>query len=148
MAQNTPTPPIAREVLGMLIGQSHDVLMTVTLAYDPADPYTIRLAFPATDRHPDGVVWDVDRSIVAQGLTRPAGDGDVRVCPHTRHGQNPRAPRGVALDFFGPGRFARVVLNQADLTLFLADTYETVPAGTESAHIDLDATIARLMNAA
>ncbi|MFE3458583.1 SsgA family sporulation/cell division regulator [Nocardiopsis aegyptia] len=147
MVQNTPAQPITHHIVGMLIGPP-DTLVTLALSYDAADPYTASLVFPATEGHPDGVVWDIDRGTLAQGLTRPAGDGDVRVAPHTRHGRNPRASRGIALDFFGPGQFARMVLNQTDLTRFLADTYEAVPSGTEPTRLDVDDTIARLLGAA
>ncbi|WP_157982472.1 SsgA family sporulation/cell division regulator [Nocardiopsis sp. FIRDI 009] len=143
-----PARPLTRHVLGMVVGPTHDTVTTLALSYDPADPFMVRLGFEPTDPHPDGGVWEIDRDVLSQGLIRPSGVGDVRVGPHTRHGRPQSAPRGIAVDFFAPGEFGRVVLNQTDLREFLAATYEAVRAGAEAARLDIEATISRLMDAA
>lgn len=52
------------------------------LAYDAADPFALTVLFSH-----DGRVlarWTLDREMVAEGLTRPVGVGDVRLRPESR----------------------------------------------------------------
>ncbi|MEV2278524.1 SsgA family sporulation/cell division regulator [Nocardiopsis sp. NPDC049922] len=132
---------VTHTVIALFAGSSGHVPHTLDLSYDPADPFTVRIRI-------EGVVWDIDRETVARGLTGPAGDGAIRVAPYAHVCRRPGLSGGIAVDFLKPGEFGRLVLNRTDLCEFLSATYEAVRAGTESAHLDIDATIARLRDAA
>jgi hypothetical protein len=120
-------------------GRSVDV--STTLGYRVEDPYAISLVFHSSS---DDVEWVVSRTLLLQGLAAPCGDGDVRVYPSIDEDA-----RAVAiLDFCSPdGR----LIAQADslaLQAFLARTFELIPVGTETEHLDLDGLIAALLGAA
>src|SRR5215213_6869646 len=56
------------------------VLLDASLRYDRDDPYAVYLSFP-TPPGREPVEWIFARSLVADGLSVPAGDGDVRIRP-------------------------------------------------------------------
>ncbi|RCG17812.1 SsgA family sporulation/cell division regulator [Streptomyces diacarni] len=105
--------------------------LTPALRYDSGDPLAVHLVFPA-DISLDGeeVTWTFSRDLLAQGACGPAGEGDVHVCPfgQERTVIELHAGEGVALLEF----------SSADLSAFLQGSYEVVPAGCESAFLDLE----------
>ncbi|MEC4015249.1 SsgA family sporulation/cell division regulator [Streptomyces sp. H27-D2] len=60
-------------------GVGFDCRTPMELRYDTADPCVVGLAFwlPGDAR----VRWNVSRDLLREGLERPVGEGDVRVCP-------------------------------------------------------------------
>jgi hypothetical protein len=73
-------------VTGRINGQE----IPVEFAWDVADPYAARITFPG------GVEWHVDRELLAAGLQRRVGEGDVRIWPTSAnefclHLRTPRA---------------------------------------------------------
>ncbi|OIK26227.1 SsgA family sporulation/cell division regulator [Streptomyces malaysiense] len=105
------------------------------LGYDADDPYAVTAAFA----HEGHVLahWRLDREMLAEGLTRPAGVGDVRLRP---------AGTGMwhelRLEFLGDsrpdgGRQRAVVYAWAPaVAAFLRETREIVPPGRERAPVD------------
>ena len=120
-------------------GRSVDV--PTTLVYRVEDPYAISLVFHSSS---DDVEWVVSRTLLLQGLASPCGEGDVRVYPSI----DEEAQAVAILDFSSPdGR----LIAQADslaLQAFLTGTFELVPVGTETQHLDMDGLIAALLRAA
>ncbi|MET8576140.1 SsgA family sporulation/cell division regulator [Streptomyces sp. NPDC005012] len=112
--------------------------LTAELRYDRADPYAVRLSVGAPG--PDAVHWVFARSLLAEGVRRPAGAGDVLVSPHRRDRRSwvrvvVRSRAGAAvLEIAAPA-----------VTAFLSRTGRLVPPGTEGQHIDLEGVIADLM---
>ncbi|MFD8554785.1 SsgA family sporulation/cell division regulator [Streptomyces fradiae] len=58
-------------------------VVPVVLRYDPADPFAVRMAFPAPATL-EGVEaeWAFSRDLLAAGADAPAGVGDVRIRPY------------------------------------------------------------------
>jgi Streptomyces sporulation and cell division protein, SsgA len=122
---------VAAEVGLRLVVPDHDgVPLTASLYYRGDDPYAIRMAFHVGMDDP--VEWIFARDLLAEGLSHPAGEGDVRLWPSTgaaRHVLN------IALSSpFGQAQFEAPL---AALTGFLLRTFEVVPAGREGDFTDI-----------
>lgn len=105
--------------------------VSVSLGYDAANPLAVCMAFDETR---GGVTvwveWWFARTLLADGLDGPAGEGDVRVeLDHTGC--------GVWVRLASDCGSARFLFARADLSEFLAETDTLVPLGQES--VDLDA---------
>ncbi|MBX6371225.1 MAG: SsgA family sporulation/cell division regulator [Acidothermus sp.] len=103
------------------------------LRYDPSNPYAVVVRFIT----PSGTVeWVISRDLLAEGVHRPVGDGDVHLAPDgDRLRWTLRSPSGTAV----------LAAPLAALGAFVADTERIVPRGTEHRMVDLDAEIARLL---
>jgi hypothetical protein len=107
------------------------------LHYDMTDPYAVRLSLGApADRTVD---WVFARTLLTEGLRRPAGTGDVLVIP--RHRCRPDSLRIVLRSSAGA---AMVDIAASAVAAFLRGTVSLVPPGTESLHIDMDRALAEL----
>ncbi|WP_030983881.1 SsgA family sporulation/cell division regulator [Streptomyces sp. NRRL S-1813] len=111
------------------------------LHYQPADPLAVRMFFPP-EISLDGsaVDWAFARELLDEGLRAPAGRGDVRV--------RPSGPDRTVMEFHAEEGIAMVQLKTADARLFLARSYEAVPAGGELAHLGMERGLAELFGAA
>lgn len=116
------------------------------LRYDMNDPYAVSVAFHTggTDGSDvtDVVEWTFARQLLTDGVAGPVGDGDVQVWP-TAAGSG--APAIVCLSLSSPSGRALFEVPLAELVEFLGQTYEAVPTGAESAHVDVDAELALLL---
>ncbi len=108
------------------------------LRYEPADPFAVRITFPATASL-DGaeVAWTFARDLLATGLNEPVGTGDVHVWPC--------GTDRTVLEFHALEGMAMIQIDTTELRLFLRHSYELVPAGTESGHLDVDSDLAALL---
>ena len=101
----------------------------VTVTYRASDPFAVELDVP------DGaisVVWLLARDLLADGLTAPAGIGDVEVTPAAKDD----AVVWVMLhDPEGCGS-CNLAFRRAELERFLDESDAMVPAGTEAARIN------------
>lgn len=104
--------------------------------YRPADPWAVTV-----ELHWRGEVapWVMARELIADGLRGLAGSsaGDVHVWP-TDAGR-------VALHLSPPSGSSTLTAVAAQVRRFLARTYAWVPAGEESAHLDVDGALSRLL---
>lgn len=107
------------------------------LHYDMTDPYALRLSLGAPEAGP--VTWVFARTLLADGLRRPTGMGDVLVFPKCQC--RPHSMRIVLRSAAGA---ALVDIAVSEVATFLRQTFMLVPSGTESLHIDLDRTVAEL----
>lgn len=107
-------------------------------AYDADDPFAVALTFFLGNHV---LRWDVARSLLAQGLTDPAGQGDVFVWPHVT--EEGRAVVVLRLSSTYGELVGEVRLNQ--LYLFLTRTLALVPLGAESERLDVDGVVAQLL---
>ncbi|MFF8690762.1 SsgA family sporulation/cell division regulator [Streptomyces sp. NPDC015144] len=108
------------------------------LQYDPADPFTVRMAFPASATlEGTEVVWEFSRELLAEGLEAPAGVGDVRVAPF--------GYERTVLEFHAVEGVAMVHVRTAELRRFLTRSQERVPAGDEHRFLDLDRGLTALL---
>ena len=110
------------------------------LRYDVVDPYAVQVAFH-TGSAGDVVEWTFARSLLGDGLTRVSGEGDVRVWPSSAAQVDPV----VSLSLSSPSGRALFEVPARALGEFLTRTYEAVPLGTETDHVDLDGELALLL---
>ncbi|MFB7271010.1 MULTISPECIES: SsgA family sporulation/cell division regulator [Streptomyces] len=112
--------------------------VVVTLRYEPADPFAVRMSFPppATLEGTE-VTWEFSRELLAMGMDEPVGLGDVRVRPFG-YGR-------TVLEFHAPEGTAMVHLRTADLRRFLDRSEGLVPAGREHLHLNLDHDLTELL---
>lgn len=105
------------------------------LRYTSEDPHAVTLAIP--DGTDNWVFWEFHRDLLRDGLSGPAGKGDIRIGPG------------------GPTRLRiHVTSGKADMTFdcaaalirqFAARIFEAVPAGREHEWIDFDREINELL---
>ncbi len=151
MRTRVTTPPVAR-LLGVtqqpisrtltqdvhlqcLDARGRSIDLPAALSYDPSDPWAVRLDF---GRPGDTVQWVVGRDLLLEGVTDPAGEGDVMVWPSI----DEYCRAVVVLEFCSPhGRLVTQVSTR-ELNRFLARTVALVPRGAEA--IDLDELVAEL----
>lgn len=103
--------------------------------YDTEEPYAMTVAF-ATERG-RWVEWVFARDLLIEGLTEPSGEGDLRIGPDPD-------PELLMLEIHAPSGSAAFTLDREDTADFLASTLDLVPAGSESAHFDVDRLLAEL----
>ena len=109
-----------------------------SMAYDAADPYAVRIAFHTGTG--DAVQWTFARQLLTDGVTSPAGQGDVRTWP-----ANNERGQVVCLSLTSPSGSALFEVPVPELVEFLTMTYAAVPTGTEGDHVDFDAELAELL---
>ncbi|MFL9657392.1 SsgA family sporulation/cell division regulator [Streptomyces sp. PB17] len=116
------------------------VLLCARLVYDVTDPYAVRLSLGAPEA-PEPVDWFFARSLLEEGLCRPAGLGNVLVIPpHRCHRDS------VAIVVRSATGSARIEVPAPATAEFLRRSHALVPPGEESAHVDIDRGLAALMN--
>ena len=117
-----------------------DILLDASLRYDRDDPYAVHLSFPTSPgREP--IEWIFARSLVADGLSMPAGDGDVRIWP------SPQDLTGsVYVELRSPSGRALLAVPRPVLSEFVDRCHEIVPPGDEADYIDLDAELDLLLH--
>ena len=112
--------------------------LTAGFLYDAADPYAVTLTF-----YTDGpeVTWSFARDLLAGGVKRPAGTGDVHVWPSV----NRSGGSVTVIELRSPGGQALLQASTADVAAFVEATYAIVTPGQESERIDLDSLVDALL---
>lgn len=124
--------------LRLLDGTGARLELTAELRYDATDPYAVDIVFHTGD--PLGVRWVFARDLLAEGLFRSNGEGDVHVCPHIDdHGS-----AVVQIELSSPDGEAVLQAPSDGLQSFLQSTYDLVPPGRESSHLDMDSLVESL----
>jgi hypothetical protein len=114
--------------------------LTVTLGYDSTDPYAVSATMETASLR---ITWRFARDLLLGGLLEPTGDGDVHVWPCLDcHGR-----AALALELCSDSGDALLELPTEVVSTFLDSTLAVVPAGNESAHLDLDALLDELFAA-
>jgi hypothetical protein len=114
--------------------------LDATLGYNPADPYAVTTTFRTSG---GSVVWTFARELLSRGLTTPTGEGDVHVWPCLDS-----AGRAVVIiELSSPDGELIAQAPTADIYRFVSRSLALVPAGLESAYVDVDALIERLLAA-
>jgi hypothetical protein len=110
--------------------------LATTFSYDTSEPHEVRMAFHAGLKGP--IVWVLARSLLAEGLTGRAGDGDVETWP-ADGGQN------LVIRLSSPGRTAEFTAPARGVARFLEATCRLVAPGAEPARTDIDTGIAAIL---
>ncbi|MFJ9949432.1 SsgA family sporulation/cell division regulator [Kitasatospora sp. NPDC091207] len=138
--QRSGAPVAALDLdLRALVCPGLSVCVKARLRYDVAEPYAVYL-----DSHvdrADPITWMFARELLAAGVTRAVGIGDVSIRPGT--GED----AGSVLVLLG-GDEGSVVLRArtAEVTSFLARADRLVPPGREHEYVDLDGLVRRLLD--
>lgn len=127
----------------LVVPQQTIVPLVASLYYSSDDPYAIRIAFHVGLDEP--VEWIFARDLLASGAEERDGQGDVSVWP-----SESATGAGQVLNIelsspFGQAHFEAAADEVAD---FLARTYQAVPAGAETSHVDVDAELTDLLRQA
>jgi hypothetical protein len=123
-----------------LVRSSSLVPVETELSYDAADPYAVALTLNLASAEP--VRWLVARDILRQGLSGPAGEGDVGVWPSGTSEDRPT----VCVALSSPDGDALLVCDAAELVEFLDRTEDVVAVGEETSFLDIDALAAALLH--
>jgi hypothetical protein len=146
----------ARQDLRLIGPGNVTVPLMAGLYYSRQDPYAVRMSFDAAMDEP--VIWTFDRDMLAAGLDAPEGIGDIRTWPSAgsvsaEAEAEPETEAGAGEKILNivlgpPSGCARFEVDAAAIEAFLTRTYELVPAGQESACLNLDAELAELLSQA
>ncbi|WP_410676273.1 SsgA family sporulation/cell division regulator [Amycolatopsis sp. cmx-4-68] len=104
------------------------------LEYDTRDPYAVSVVLHAGA---SAVRWLFGRDLLADGLLGRCGDGDVRIGPAAD-------PALVVVELTSPEGAAVLEAPATDIAAFLDQTYDSIPAGSESDWFDFDEELAKL----
>jgi hypothetical protein len=138
--QHASATDTLRVTVPFLSGETHVQELTGELVFDPADPFAVHLVFEQAGSDP--VTWSFARDLLAEGLYDPAGDGDVLVWPCL--GTTGEAV--VVIELRSPHGMALLQTPSRSVQRFVTDAFAAVPAGTESAQIDLDGLVSYLLS--
>ena len=106
--------------------------------YDSRDPFAVWITFGSGAA---SIRWAMSRSLLAEGLTDPAGDGDLRLRPSLDN----EGSGVVVFEFHSPDGSLVTQAPTRDVYRFLTRTLASVPAGREAEHLDLDLLVADLL---
>jgi hypothetical protein len=126
---------VVSAVVGMRMPAS-GMEVQARFSYSAADPYEVKVTFYAGLER--SATWVLARSLLADGLNGPAGEGDVRAWP-LRGGQM------LAIRLASPDGTAQFEAPAEKVARFLEVTYRLVAPGAEPARTDIDAGIAAIL---
>ena len=131
--------------LRLVVPQQTIVPLVASLYYATEDPYAIRIAFHVGLDEP--VEWIFARDLLSKGIEAREGLGDVHVWPSAgSEGGAPGSVLNIELSSpFGQAHFEAPVKEISD---FLRRTYQIVPVGEESAHVDVETELTDLLRKA
>jgi len=137
--------------LGLVGPEQTIVPLMASLFYSCTDPYAVQMAFHVGTDEP--VEWTLARDLLATALHSREGIGDVQAWPSAAScdpaaGGSQGESTILNLAMSSPFGQARFELSAAAMADFLQATYQVVPAGRESDHIDFDAELIELLSQA
>lgn len=114
---------IKRKTLAFIPGGA----VPMQLGYDPERPLEVTMVFHELSRFddPDSVKWTVSRNVFYDGLSEPAGGGDVNVSP------DKDGTLRVSLD--SPDGYMEFVVSRIDVESFVNAVYDEVSEAEEEA---------------
>jgi hypothetical protein len=131
--------------LRLIAPQQTIVSLEDSFLYSREDPYAVRIAFHTGRDEP--VEWTFARDLLSTGIEGCEGHGDITVWPSA--GSEGGAPGSVLhielSSTFGRAHFEAPA---GEISDFLRRTYQIVPAGDESDHMDLEAELSDLFRRA
>lgn len=138
MSDTTPSAVTAEIFLRMVVDDERSIDVPCSLEYRAEEPYAVRATFRtgAAD-----IEWTFARDLISEGMTRPAGEGDVVVWTEIA-GPKPL----VVLALNSPSGQAVLEVDRSVIEVFLARTYDIVPAGSETMELLVDSWIAQILS--
>ncbi len=123
--------------LKLVVTAERSVTVLALLDYAAHEPYSVRATFRTSE---GDVNWVFARELLAEGLRKPAGDGDIAVWPSKNSSGDV-----FCLSLSSPNGQALMEAPRDEIEEFLMRTYTVVPAGSESGMIDIDRLIDQLL---
>ena len=121
------------------------VPLEASFFYSREDPYAVRIAFHVGRDEP--VEWIFARDLLSTGIGGREGPGDITVWPSA--GPEGGAPGSVLhIELSSPFGRAHFEGSAGEISDFLCRTYQIVPVGDESDHMDLEAELSDLFRQA
>lgn len=120
----------------LVLANDSNVQVSATLDYRVDEPYSVRAVFDTIET---SVAWVFSRELLAEGISDPAGQGDVTIWPSHED------PNKVCIALSSPNGHALLEVQRSDVNEFLARSYAVLPRGEESSMIDFDHVIAQLL---
>ncbi|MFI7320935.1 SsgA family sporulation/cell division regulator [Streptomyces venezuelae] len=122
----------------LITPEGRERALSVVLRYSAEDPLAIQMVFPS-QASLDGaeVTWIFARELLEEGMSAPAGSGDVHIWPCGR--------ARTVLEFHSHQGLALVQFDKIVLRRFLVRSYAVVPAGGEEESLGLDQGLSRLL---
>lgn len=111
---------------------------TAELHYDRTDPYAVTVTILTGVSE---VIWTFGRDLLIEGTYRPSGDGDVHVAPSV----DPDGRSVVLIELHAGGSVGLVQADAGEVHSFVDAMTAAVRPGTESEHLDVDASLAALL---
>jgi len=146
MNRSSSTTISAELGLRLVVPQQTIVPLVASLYYSGSDPYAVRMAFHVGTDEP--VEWIFARDLLAAGIESRQGEGDVQVwpspmsCAETDELAATGAPEPggkiLNIELSSPFGQAHFEAPAQAMSAFLQRTYQIVPAGKESRHIDIE----------
>lgn len=124
--------------LRLVMPGSEAVPVPAALRYDSSDPYAVHVTFHTGVG--EEVEWVFARELLSSGLHHRTGDGDVTVWP-----SGSRRSRTLCIGLTSPSGSAVFEAPAEAILDFLTRSYGAVPPGAESAYVDVDNTLTRLL---
>jgi Streptomyces sporulation and cell division protein, SsgA len=148
MNSSSSTTVSAELGLRLIVPQQTIVPLVASLYYSGSDPYAVRMAFHVGTDEP--VEWIFARDLLSAGIESRHGEGDVQVWPSEPADSTEGGADNVVLNIelsspFGQAHFEAPVEAMA---AFLTRTYSIVPAGQESAFVDIESELNDLLRKA
>lgn len=122
--------------LRLVVPMQQALPLPVRLRYTASDPYAVSIVFSGPD---EDVIWVFARDLLAEGLTLPRGQGDVRVRPELRDGR-----RLVMIGLTSPDGTAELEADADSVRAFIELTEKVVARGREGDAINLDTALASI----
>ena len=136
--RNSDAPVVTHAIPMVVVNAAGTPTVRPALSYDPADPHAVTATFPTPG---EPVVWTFARDLLTRGLAHSVGEGDVRIWP----GRDVSGRATVNIELTTPTGGLVAQARSRDINRFLSHSHIAVPAGTESAHQDIDRLIDRLL---
>jgi Streptomyces sporulation and cell division protein, SsgA len=147
MGSNSRTAVSTELGLGLVGPEQTIVPLMASLYYSCHDPYAVKMAFHVGTDEP--VEWTLARDLLAAALHSREGIGDVQAWPSAAStGEAADEQKIMNIAMTSPYGHAQFEASAAAIETFLAQTYQLVPDGSESAYLDLDAELAELLSEA
>ncbi|MEU6602875.1 SsgA family sporulation/cell division regulator [Streptomyces flaveolus] len=127
--------------LQLVVTPGRNIPVSARFSYRSWDPYGVHITFTLEGHAP--VSWVFARNLLAEGLVRPSGLGDVRIWPASAE-----RPGSLCLALSSPDGQALFTVPVDVVAPWLGRTYHMVPAGFERASLDLDSELSQLLGEA
>jgi hypothetical protein len=125
----------------LVLSEQTTVPLVARLFYLREDPYALSVAFEVGLDRP--VEWNFGRDLLEMGIQGRAGLGDVRIWPSADSGGSV-----LHIELSSPFGQAHFEAPAREISDFLQQTYQIVPVGEESGHIDIEAELNDLLGQA